>query len=324
MKMLKLSLLLLFISSILYGEVVNSVLVTVGNVPITTMDFNSRKKYLIVLGRMEGKKITDEDVYVDLIDEKVLKIKAEEYGIQVHDREIEREMDRIRKSNNIPDIKTFEKAIMAQGMDIDEYKSSIKKQIIIQNLYGVAIKPTEITDKEADAYYIKSKGDERRYFESDTSVQVAWIFFKAKTFSEKKDKSELSTSVRKMAINNSDFASLARKYSNDSRTKDNGGNLGYYLISDVSTKRLPLHLSRALNMVNSGYKRGSVSKVGETVGQGFWIVKILDVKKNEDAIRSRVKNYLGEQNIEKSFETWIDDESKKISIKRFEKIKSKI
>ncbi len=324
MKMLKLSLLLLFISSILYGEVVNSVLVTVGNVPITTMDFNSRKKYLIVLGRMEGKKITDEDVYVDLIDEKVLKIKAEEYGIQVHDREIEREMDRIRKSNNIPDIKTFEKAIMAQGMDIDEYKSSIKKQIIIQNLYGVAIKPTEITDKEADAYYIKSKGDERRYFESDTSVQVAWIFFKAKTFSEKKDKSELSASVRQMAINNSDFSSLARKYSDDSRTKDSGGNLGYYLISDVSTKRLPLHLSRALNMVNSGYKRGSVSKVGETVGQGFWIVKILDVKKNEDAIRSRVKNYLGEQNIEKSFETWIDDESKKISIKRFEKIKSKI
>ncbi len=195
MKVLKAFLFFIIISSASYAEVVNSVLVVVDNIPITTIDFLSRKKYLTTLAAMEKKKITDKEVYDDLIKESVLNIKAKEYNITVTDREIEREMDRIRKANNITDLKTFESVLEKQGMSIAEYKKSIRKQIIIQNLYGVAIQHEQVTDEEADAYYAKSKGDERKYFEADTAVEVGLVFLNAKTFGEKKEKTETAAEV---------------------------------------------------------------------------------------------------------------------------------
>ncbi len=319
MKTLRLSFLLLLmsISSICYAEVVNSVVALVGNMPITSIDFASRKAHLESLAKMEKRKITDKDVYDDLIIERVLNIKAKEYSIFITDREVEREMDRIREANKIPDMKTFESLIKQQGMDVDEYRLSLKKQIIMQNLYGVAVQNEQISNEEADAYYAKSKGDERKYFELDTSIQVGWIFFSAKTFGEKKEKSELANEVRAMAAKGQNFATLTRTYSDDSRTKNSGGNLGYYTLADLNTKRLPTHVSAALRMANSGSGKNTVSSVNESVGQGFWIIKILDIKKDEDSIRRRVKNYLGEKNVEKSFANWIQTEKEKIPVKTF-------
>lgn len=309
--------LLLSISSISHGEVVNSVVALVGNIPITSIDFASRKAHLEMLAKMEKKRITDKDVYDDLITERVLHLKAQEYKIIITNREVEREMDRIREANKIPDMKTFESLIKQQGMDIDEYKLSLKKQIIMQNLYGVAVRSEQVSDAEADAYYAKSKGDEKKYFELDTSVQVGWIFFSAKTFGEKREKSELAAEVRAMASKGQNFANLARSYSDDARTKNNGGNLGYYMLSDLNTKRLPTHVSAALRMANSGSSKNAVSAVNESVGQGFWIIKILDIKKDQDSIRRRVKNYLSEKNVEKSFANWIQTEKEKIPVKTF-------
>ncbi len=240
---LKITFLLILTSAVLYSEVITSVVATVGNLPITSMDFASRKKYLNAMARMQGKRITDEDVYKDLITEKILDLKAREYKIEILDREIQREIDRIRESNNIANMADFEKAIAEQGMDIDEYKASIRKQMIMQNLYGLAIKPVEVSNEDADAYYAKSKGDERKYFEIDTSVQVGWIFFAAKTFGEKSEKSKLANTVQAQAAKQSNFASLAAQYSDDRATKNNGGNLGYYSISDISTRRLPTHIT---------------------------------------------------------------------------------
>ncbi len=310
--------LLLSISGICHAEVVNSVLVLVGNIPITSIDFASRKEHLENIAKMEKRKITDKDVYDDLINECVLNIKAQEYKIIVTDREIAREMDRIREANKIPDIKTFESLVEKQGMSIYEYKLSLKKQIIMQNLYSVAVQSEQISDEEADAYYAKSKGDERKYFEADTSVQIGWIFFSAKTFGEKKEKSELASQVRTMAANGQNFATLARTYSDDSRSKNNGGNLGYYTFVDLNTKKLSAPVSTALRMASSGSRVNTVTAVQESVGQGFWIAKILDIKKNEESIRRRVKNYLGEKNVVSAFANWLESEKEKIPVKTFQ------
>ncbi len=310
--------LLLSISSICHAEVVNSVLMLVGNIPITSIDFASRKGHLETIAKMEKRKITDKDVYDDLINECVLNIKAQEYKIIVTDREIEREMDRIREINKIPDLKTFESLVEKQGMSVYEYRLSLRKQIIMQNLYGVAVQNEQISDEEADAYYAKSKGDEKKYFEADTTVQVGWIFFSAKTFSEKKEKSELAKEVRIMAVNGQNFATLARRYSDDNRTKNNGGNLGYYALSDLNTKKLLAPVATALRLANSGSRVNTVTTVQESVGQGFWVAKILDIKKNEESIRRRVKNYLGEKNVINSFANWIESEKEKIPVKTFQ------
>ncbi len=319
--MIRLKLLVLLISvcisNICHAEVVNSVLVLVGNIPITSIDFASRKEYMTALAKMEKRKITDDDVYKDLIDERVLNIKALENKIIVSDREVEREMDRIREANKISDIKTFESLIEKQGMNVYEYRLSLKKQIIMQNLYGIAVQSENISDEEADAYYAKSKGDEKKYFEMDTSVQVGWIFFSAKTFGEKKEKSELAKEVRLKMVSGQNFTTLARTYSDDSRTKNSGGNLGYYSLSDLNTKKLSAPVSAALRMVNSGSQKNAVTSVQEIVGQGFWVAKILDVKKDQDSIRRRVKNFLGEKNVEKSFQNWIESEKEKIPVKTF-------
>ena len=60
-----------------------------------------------------------------------------------------------------------------------------------------------------------------------------------------------------------------------------------------------------------------MSSVRELVGKGFYIVKIVEIQKDMDSIRTRVKNYLSEIRMRDSFVKWLDDETKRVTIKLY-------
>lgn len=319
---LKVVMIFFILTFFLNADVVNSIVVVVANMPVTTYDFENRRAFMRAHARGNKKTVTDEDVYKDLIEEKVMEIKLIQYGFEIDEREVVRELERIMESNNIPNMKTFEALIKAEGMDFNEYKISIRRQIAMQNLFGVASSNMEVTDAEADKYYASATKEEKAFFEGDTSVQLSWIFFKANSFTEKAEKEALARQVYNEAIKGADFAELARKYSDDDQNKNSGGNLGYYFISDLMTRRLPSQISTPLTMVKNGSKAGTVTKVGETVGRGFWIVKITDIKIDINSIRNKVKNYLYEKNAQTSFDKWLEAETERLSVIRFPAIGS--
>ena len=300
--------------NLLFNDVVNSIVGIVGSMPITYEDFISRKTFLTLQARSVGQKVNDDMVYKDLVEERIMYLKLKEYNYVIEDTDVSRRLENIAKQYNMT-LDQFSKQLKAEGISYEEYRNSIKKQIAMENLYGLVINNSEITDAEADEFYNNAK--DKSVFEVDTLVKLSWIFFKASTFTEKGEKQELAGKVRAMAARGQDFSELAAKYSDDEATKDNGGDLGYNLLYDAGKRSLPAQVNAGLTLAKRGYKVGTVSSVRELVGKGFYIVKIVGIEKDMESIRTRVKNYLGESRMRESFIKWLDEETKRVSVQLY-------
>ena len=199
-------------SNLLFNDVVNSIVGIVGSMPITYEDFISRKSFLTLQARSIGQKINDDMVYKDLVEERIMYLKLKEYNYVIEENDVSRRLENIAKQYNMT-LDQFAKQLMAEGISYEEYRNSIKKQIAMENLNGLVVNNTEITDEEADEFYNNTK--DKSVFEVDTLVKLSWIFFKAATFTEKGEKQELAKQVRGMAARGQDFAELAKKYGLD-------------------------------------------------------------------------------------------------------------
>ncbi|MEI0604124.1 peptidylprolyl isomerase [Brachyspira alvinipulli] len=300
--------------NLLFNDVVNSIVGIVGSMPITYEDFISRKTFLTLQARSVGQKVNDDMVYKDLVEERIMYLKLKEYNYVIEDTDVSRRLENIAKQYNMT-LDQFSKQLKAEGISYEEYRNSIKKQIAMENLYGLVINNNDITDAEADEFYNNAK--DKTVFEVDTLVKLSWIFFKASTFTEKGEKQELAGKVRAMAARGQDFSELAAKYSDDEATKNNGGDLGYNLLYDAGKRSLPAQVNAGLTLAKRGYKVGTVSSVRELVGKGFYIVKIVGIEKDMESIRTRVKNYLGESRMRESFIKWLDEETKRVSVQLY-------
>lgn len=300
--------------NILFGDVVNSIVGIVGSMPITYEDFISRKTFLNMQAKSMGHNINDDLVYKDLVEERIMYLKLQEYNYTIEENDVSRRLDSIAKQYNMT-LDQFSKQLRAEGISYAEYRNSIKKQIAMENLSGLVVNSGDISDEDADEFYNNSK--EKSMFEADTLVKLSWIFFQATTFTEKGEKQKIANTVRGLAARGDDFSELAKRYSDDKATKNSGGDLGYNLLYDEGKKSLPAQINAGLNLVKRGYKVGTVSSVRELVGKGFYIVKIISVEKDMDSIRTRVKNYLGEIRMRESFVKWLEDETKRVSVKLY-------
>lgn len=300
--------------NVLYGDMVNSIVGVVGSMPITYEDFVSRKSFLDMQAKSMGRNINDDLVYKDLVEERIMYLKLEEYNYTIEENDVSRRLDSIAKQYNMT-LDQFSKQLRAEGISYAEYRNSIRKQIAMENLSGLVVNGADISDKEADEFYNNSK--EKSLFEADTLVKLSWIFFQATTFTEKGEKQKIANTVRGLAARGDDFSNLAKQYSDDKATKNSGGDLGYNLLYDEGKKSLPAQINAGLNLVKRGYKVGTVSSVRELVGKGFYIVKVISVEKDMESIRTRVKNYLGEIRMRESFVKWLEDETKRVSVKLY-------
>lgn len=282
--------------------------------PITYEDFVSRKSFLDMQAKSMGRNINDDLVYKDLVEERIMYLKLEEYNYTIEENDVSRRLDSIAKQYNMT-LDQFSKQLRAEGISYAEYRNSIKKQIAMENLSGLVVNSADISDEEADEFYNNSK--EKSLFEADTLVKLSWIFFQATTFTEKGEKQKIANTVRGLAARGDDFSNLAKQYSDDKATKNSGGDLGYNLLYDEGKKSLPAQINAGLNLVKRGYKVGTVSSVRELVGKGFYIVKVISVEKDMESIRTRVKNYLGDIRMRESFVKWLEDETKRVSVKLY-------
>ena len=141
---------------------------------------------------------------------------------------------------------------------------------------------------------------------------IKWVYANGRN-----EKQQIANTVRGLAARGGDFSELAKKYSEDNATKNSGGDLGYNLLYDEGKKSLPAQINAGLNLVKRGYQVGTVSTVRELVGKGFYIIKIISIEKDMDSIRTRVKNYLGEIRMRESFVKWLEDETKRVSVKLY-------
>jgi parvulin-like peptidyl-prolyl isomerase len=180
---------------------------------------------------------------------------------------------------------------------IEEFTKGILMQALIEEKINTAV---TVTPKEIEEYY-NSNQDE---FKTPERIKVRRILIEvdpdASEADEKKKKEE-AEKILKQVKAGEDFPSLAKQYSEDVKTKNKGGLVGFF----TKGSKDPAFEEAAFKL-----KKDEVSPLVRTK-QGFEIIQFLDKKeaatKTLNEATSRIENKLKQQKRTEAVETLLED-----------------
>lgn len=137
---------------------------------------------------------------------------ADKLGVEVTDKEVADRVAEVKKQYFGGDDAKFKKQLGDQGYTVETFEDDVRAQLLSEKLYKEVTGEVDVTDQEAEKYYAQNKAQ----YEVPESREVRHILVKTK-----KQADDLYTQLKGGA----DFAALAKKYSQDPGSKDNGGKL---------------------------------------------------------------------------------------------------
>ena len=201
------------------------------------------------------------------------------------------------------DRSAFLRTITAQGLTQDKLRKMEEENIIVKYMRGKEIKTDSLVSmSEVEKFYNAHRDD------WTTNSQVKLRMIKVNPGTDSKKKRKLIEEIRAKAVAGSDFADLARIYSEDS-TQDNGGDWGWVKHGDLSGE-----LDRQVFLL----KPKKVSEV-LTMNGAFYLLLAED-KKNGTAkplkeVRDEIEQRIGQQERQKLEQAWMARLRKKAYIK---------
>ena len=183
------------------------------------------------------------DVLRDLIDQQLLLQKAKDLGI-TGDTELIKRLDEMRKQMNLETMEDLEKAAEAQGASYEDFKQTMRNQIITQRVIG----------QEVGSKLAMNKDDEKKFYEQHRAemehpeqVRLSEILIAPKVPAkpaagpdakpEPPSDAETEAALAAAKVKAEDlldqihkgakFEDLAKKYSDGPSAKD-GGDLSYF------------------------------------------------------------------------------------------------
>ncbi len=167
-------------------------------------------------------KIQKEQILDNLITNKVVAQKAKELKLSPEETKLKSDMEtqiaQIKKQNFNDDTEQFNTALKAQGFTEESFKamflSQLRTQQTLEKVTENISKNIKITDKEIEDYYNNNKS---KYTEQPNKMHLAHILVKTEAEAKK---------VKQRLDSGEDFAKVAKEVSQDTVSKDKGGDLG--------------------------------------------------------------------------------------------------
>jgi peptidyl-prolyl cis-trans isomerase C len=218
-----------------------------------------------------AKKLIDDEIRRTL-----LVLKAKELGISITKEMMQKRIKEVKTQFGSDAI--FQHKLADQGLTLDQYKVELETDLYMDQIIKKEIEPKiQVPEKEALDYYEENK----KKFTDPEKVRASIILLK---FNPSKGKAGEQKILKKLESildqlkNGSDFAALAKKFSQDSLASK-GGDLGYF----TRKQMLPAFSKKAFKM-----KTGEVSDIFRT-GHGFHVLKVTDKKSAETSPFSEEK-----------------------------------
>jgi foldase protein PrsA len=264
----------------------------------------NERMYNVLVGTKEGydflvryrKAILDE-----LIDGILITQYAQRVGIKVSDEEVvtfvNNYIDQVLKQYNISQ-NDLEQYIKAQGYsDLGTYKNRLAEKrrlmLYLQRLMDYVTKDVKVSEEQIKQFYEENK----EKFVSQGSAHVAHILLGNEDDAKK---------VMERLNEGEKFEDLAKELSLDEFSKIKGGDLGW--IESGNTDLDP-NVSKAI------FSNDATGIIGPVQSQYGWhVIKIIErggkgIKPLED-VRQSIENYLLEQEKNKKWQEWLNNEYK--------------
>lgn len=249
------------------GKVIDKTIAVVGS----EMLLHSSLEGQIASLRSQGVIVDDNnkcELMEELLFQKLLLHQAKLDSVVVGDEEVEMEIDR-RLSYFIAQIGSERKLEQYYKKSIkeikEEFRTTIKEQMVSQRMQGKIGAGTTITPKEVKAFFKKIPEDSIPIIESEVSYAQI-LMYADESEEEINAAKERIEGIRERIIKGEDFATLAILYSEDEGSAKNGGEIGFLGRAEL----VPEYSSMAFKLKNTAVSPVVKSKFG------FHIIQLIE------------------------------------------------
>jgi parvulin-like peptidyl-prolyl isomerase len=137
---------------------------------------------------------------------------AEALDVEITDKQVDARLEQIQKQYFGGDKKKFDKQLKDQGLTEAQVRKDIRSQIISEKIFEEVTRKVAVTDKQVEDYYNKNKAQ----YSQPESREVRHILVKTRA---------QANDLYDQLQGGADFAVLAKKFSQDTGSKANGGKL---------------------------------------------------------------------------------------------------
>ncbi len=270
--------LLLITNSHSSGKIVERILVIVNDDVITQSEFDDRvaktREQLRLLYKYNDAILNEEiekakpQILETMIDEILFVQDAMRKNIQISDAQVQKEIDDIKKQFKTE--KEFESAMKAEGYTMESLKKEKKRSLLLQELIKQKFaSDLVIKDDEVRKFY---RDNRDKFPAKNDTVKLKHLLIRFSLTKEDKEKARLKAEdVLRQCKEGADFGEMAMQYSDDTISKANKGNIGYFI---PGTGDYPEYEEIVVNL-----KPGEISDLIET-SDGFDIIKVTDVRRD--------------------------------------------
>jgi parvulin-like peptidyl-prolyl isomerase len=228
-----------------------------------------------------------------LVQQAEREVRAKEMGIAVSDKQVDARLKQIKQQYFQGSDKKYETQLKKQGLTDEQVRADIKSQLIAEKVFQKVTADAKVGDDEIHEYYIQHP----QLYARPQSREVRHILVK---------KQDLADQLYAQLKSGSSFSALAKKYSQDPGSKDNGGKL---TVSRGQT--VPPFDAKVFSL-----KTHEVSKPVKTQ-YGWHIIEALGpIKPATTTPESQVKDSIREQLLQtkknEKMTEWVNDTEKKL------------
>ncbi|MFO7929651.1 MAG: peptidylprolyl isomerase [Candidatus Humimicrobiaceae bacterium] len=228
----------------------------------------------------------------------LLKQYASSNDIEVNQGKVEQKYQEVVESYTSEE--DLEQELEGRGIEIEFFKNELRDQTLREEIYNRVTGDIEVSEQEIKDFYEQNK---EIYFKVPEKVKVSHILVQYNesgqeaTEADKKEALDKIEFIKSEIEEGKDFSEVAKEYSDDTLSAENGGDLGY-ITKDQMVKEFE---DAAFQL-----EVGEVSSPVETI-YGYHILKVTDkqeeyIEKYEDA-KETAKQYLLN---ERKSEAWED------------------
>ena len=304
------------------GELPQGAVAQVGQSLVSQDQFDKLEAAYQSAGRVPDKKTQSEEYrtfqqslaqYLVMLE--VLRQEAPKLGVKVTEKDVQAMVAEIEDMFQ-GDQARFDQALEKQKLTLDQFKESLRERLLIDEMKAAVTQDVTVTEDEVKTYYDTHKGDyteaevrETRHIlispfataagGAGTITPTEGDWEAAKVEAEK---------VRSEIQNGADFATEARKYSDDDATSDAGGELG-----NIVRGQMVPEFEEAV----FGLKKGELSRPVRTE-YGYHLIQVTDITPEAqlpyDEEKEKIRSSLLAQRQSETWDAWLQGMEDKLGV----------
>ena len=214
---------------------------------------------------------------------------AENLDVKVTDKQIDTRLAQIQKQYFGGDKAKYQKQLSEQGLTDRQVRNDIRSQVISEKIFEQVTRDAKVTDAQIQAFYTKNK---QAQYSQPESREVRHILVKTR---------KLADDIYAQLQGGADFAALAKKFSEDTGSKANGGKLTIskgQTVAPFDQTAFLLKKDDISKPVKTEFGFHIIQPLGETKA-----AKVTPLKEVKDSIRQQLQQT--EKN--EAMTKWVDE-----------------